>query len=111
MATKKPETAKPQTIASPWLTEKEAAEYCRCSLWAFRAMYLPAQNSGGRKVYHRDLLDASIQARPWQRSASVAAFATSTSGPVGAKSATLAEKWSGQRLRPFKPRKKKSSDE
>src|SRR5687767_5247806 len=36
-----------------WLTEQEAADYCRCCLKSFRRMQLPASNSGGRKVYNR----------------------------------------------------------
>ena len=86
-----------RSLNSPWLTEPEAAEYCRCLDWAFRNMRFPAKNSGGRKVYPRDTLDASIQARPWDCSV-VSDLATSN--------ATLAERLSGKRQRPYKPRKK-----
>ena len=48
---------------SDWLTEAEAAEHCRGSLWAFRRMGLPAKDSGGRKVYNRESLDAAIHSR------------------------------------------------
>lgn len=99
MVAKKIEPSTSLANKSPWLTEPEAAEYCRCSVWAFRNMHLPAKNSGGRKVYHRDMLDASIQARPWSRGAVV--------GPVKSTSnATLAERLGGERRRPHKPRKK-----
>lgn len=50
-----------------WFTEAEAAEYARCSLWAFRRMGIPAKDSGGRKVYHRSSIDAALEARPQRR--------------------------------------------
>lgn len=111
MPSEKPAPTSVRTVTSPWLTEKEAAEYCRCSLWAFRAMHLPAKNSGGRKVYHRDLLDASIQARPWQRTAASPEFRASTSVSTAGKSDILLKLQNAKRLRPYKPRKKQSSSE
>lgn len=61
-----------------WLTEQEAADYCRCSLWAFRRMRLAARDSGGRKVYHRRSLDDALMARPWQPSTGAETPITST---------------------------------
>ena len=81
-----------------WLTEAEAAQYCRCSLWAFRKMGLPASNSGGRKVYFRETLDRCLHARPWSREPSAT--------PVPLEDPRL----SAVRLRPYKPRKKKVAD-
>ena len=81
-----------------WLTEAEAAEYCRCSLWSFRKMGLPAHNSGGRKVYFRETLDRCLQARPWSRGA-----AATSVPPADARLSAI-------RLRPYKPRKKRGAD-
>lgn len=50
-----------------WFTEPEAAEYCRCSLWAFRKMRIPAKNAGGRKVYKRETIDMVTEGRDWDR--------------------------------------------
>lgn len=77
-----------------WLTESEAAQYCRCSLWAFRKMGLPASNSGGRKVYFRETLDRCLHARPWSREPSAKSVS-----PANPRLAAV-------RLRPYKPRKK-----
>lgn len=82
-----------------WLTEAEAAEYCRCSLWAFRRMGLPANNSGGRKVYFRETLDACIHARPWSREPRVV-----PNSPLDARLSAI-------RLRPYKPRTKSAPSE
>lgn len=95
---------------TPWLTEQEAALYCRCSLWSFRQMNLPAQNSGGRKVYHRTTLDASIHARTWQRSTPAAEPGTSTSVSTGGRSDIRSKLQSAKRLRPFVPRKRQNSE-
>lgn len=81
MATKKPETPEPRTITSPWLTEKEAAEYCRCSLWSFRAINLPAPRGAFEvrssqrfsKFNVRSKPEAS-QVSPTSRAACIAAF-------------------------------------
>lgn len=67
-----------QMPAPDWMTEPEAADYARCSLWSFRKMRLAACNSGGRKVYHRGSIDAALMARPWQPSTSAEAPTTST---------------------------------
>jgi len=81
-----------------WLTESEAADYCRCSLWAFRKMGLHAYNSGGRKVYFRDAIDRCLHSRPWSRAQLV-------------PSAPPADpRLSAVRLRPYKPRKKRGAD-
>lgn len=106
MTNSKTDPAAAFAVNSPWLTEAEAAEYCRCSVWSFRNMRLPAKNSGGRKVYHRSTLDASIHSRPWQRSTSDEASGTSTSEQTIGKSASLSERLTGKRQRPYKPRKK-----
>ena len=87
-----------------WFTEPEAAEYCRCSFRAFRDMRLPAQNSGGRKVYHREALDAALLSRPWESVSNV-----SPAGPkahAAGDSLELWERLKSERLRPYKPRKK-----
>ena len=74
-----------------WLTEPEAAEYCRCSLWSFRRMRLPAKDAGGRKVYKRETLDMAIEARDWDRRPR-----TEFEWPANLQSV---------RIRPYKPRK------
>ena len=89
-----------------WFTEAEAAEYCRCSIRAFRGMRLPAQNSGGRKVYHRDALDAALMSRSWESVPKL-----SSAGPkahASTDSLKLWERLKSERLRPYKPRKKAS---
>lgn len=79
---------------SPWLTEAEAAEYSRCSMWALRRMRLPAYNSGGRKVYFKPHIDAALLARPW-------------APPVPLAFPLLADRPNlrNGRIRPYKPRK------
>lgn len=77
-----------------WLTESEAADYCRCSLRAFQNMGLPAQDAGGRKVFHRPSLDAAILARPWRRA--------SLHEP---RPAALPSNLVSARLRNFKPKR------
>ena len=93
---------------SDWLTEPEAAEYCRCSVAGFRNMRLPASNSGGRKVYHRGSLDAAILSRPWQRSTNAVKPTISTGARTGSSSVAVSERLTGKRLRPFAPRKPQS---
>jgi hypothetical protein len=85
-----------------WLLEAEAAEYCRCSLWAFRKMGIPAKNSGGRKVYSRASLDEVIEGRDWTRSLRGGAAAPQTSS----RRPELGDRLTAVRLRPYKPRKK-----
>ena len=84
-----------------WLTVPEAAEHCRCSVRAFLNMHLPANDAGGRKVYHREALDAAIMARTWRRSTNSVAGLT-----VTADYGALSERLIGKRRRPYKPRKK-----
>ena len=92
------------SFCTPWLTEPEAAEYCRCSLRAFRHMRLPAQNSGGRKVYNRANLDAALLARPWYPSSVRTPLAITT--PKSDELALLyGDRLTARRLRPYKPRK------
>ena len=99
-----------ETLPVPdWMTEDEAAEYCRCSKWAFRKMRLPANNSGGRKVYHRATLDACLLSRPWQPSTNAATPITSTGGRTARSFAGLSERLTDARLRPYAPRKKQNS--
>lgn len=97
-----------QHIPVDWLTESEAATYCRCSEWSFRRMRLPAYNAGGRKVYHRSTIDAAIFSRPWQPSTNVATPTTSTGETRASRSVDPSERLTGKRLRPFVPRKRKA---
>src|SRR5690606_41119454 len=92
-----------------WLTEAEAATYCRCSLWAFRKMRLDAKDSGGRKVYHRASLDAALHSRPWRPSTSAASPTTSTGGKMASSTADPSGRLTARRLRPYAPRKKRSA--
>lgn len=98
----------PAIVDSPYLREKDAAAYACCSVSAFRAMGLPACNSGGRKVYDKAVIDAAIRARAW-RSSTNAVHATTWTGqkPVNDSGAALAN-LTPQRLREFKPRKRRS---
>ncbi len=93
---------------SAWMYEAEAAEYCRCSVWALRKMRLPASNSGGRKVYNRARLDAALESRPWQRSTNAATPTTSTGGKAAISTGDPSERLTAVRLRPYAPRKKRS---
>jgi hypothetical protein len=92
-----------------WFTEREAAEYCRCSFRAFRDMRLPAQNSGGRKVYNRATLDAALLSRPWQPSTSAEPRTTSTGAKTAGNYGALSARLTDERLRPYAPRKKQNS--
>lgn len=78
---------------SPWLTEREAAKYAKCSLGAFRRMCVAAYNSGGRKVYFQPDIDAALFARPW-------------SYPVGMVTPLLSGRSNlrSERIRPYRPR-------
>jgi excisionase family DNA binding protein len=53
-------------VDSPWLSAKEAAEYLRCPLSRVRKLTmtseLPHEHDGRRVLYHRDALDAFIEA-------------------------------------------------
>ena len=98
-----------QLPVSDWMLEPEAAEYCRCSVWAFRKMRIQAKNSGGRKVYHRASLDASLNSRPWQRSTNAETPITSTGGKVVSSIGDPSARLTGKRLRPFVPRKRLNS--
>lgn len=92
-----------------WLTESQAAEYAGCSLSNFRTMRLPAYNSGGRKVYCIPDIDAAIRARPWQPSTSVADPSTFSGASAASNSAVLSARLTGKRLKPYAPRKRRSS--
>src|SRR6185312_4268199 len=94
---------------SDWLTVPEAAEYCRCSVRAFLNMHLAAHDAGGRKVYHRQSLDAAIMARTWRNSTSAAPVTTSTGQRAANDSGAVSGRLTAQRLRPYKPRKKQNS--
>jgi len=89
------------SVESPWLTEGEAANYARCSTSGFRTMLVPAKNSGGRKVYNKRDIDQTIESRPW---------AGSTRGRRPSSiSPELRERLRGVRVRPYKPRKVRTS--
>lgn len=90
----------PDVPQQEWLLEAEAAEYCRCSVWAFRKMGAPAKNSGGRKVYRRSTLDEFIRSRPWEHSP------RGGGAKKAASRADLPVNLTAVRLRPYKPRKK-----
>lgn len=92
-----------------WLLEAEAAEHCRCSLWAFRKMGLPANDSGGRKVYSRQSLDLALAGRAWQRSTNAEAAGISTGGQRASNSADPSGRLKNARLRPYAPRKRQNS--
>jgi excisionase family DNA binding protein len=53
-------------VASPWMTAPEAADYLRCPLSRVRKLTmtteLPCEHDGRRVLYHRDALDAYLQA-------------------------------------------------
>jgi excisionase family DNA binding protein len=55
-----------QTMPSPWMTAKEAAEYMRCPLSRVRKLTmtgeLPHEHDGRRVLYRRDQLDEFIRA-------------------------------------------------
>ena len=93
---------------TPWLTVDQAAVYCKCSKRAFLNMHLPANDAGGRKVYHRQSLDAAIMARTWQSSTNAAPATTSTGQKAANDSGAVLGRLASQRLRPYKPRKKPS---
>lgn len=80
-------------LTSPWLTEREAAEYAKCSLGAFRRMRLVAYNSGGRKVYFRSDVDAALFARPWSHQVETPPALLSSRSNLRS-----------ERIRPYKPR-------
>jgi hypothetical protein len=92
-----------------WLTEQEAADYCRCCLKSFRRMGLPASNSGGRKVYHRANLDQALLTRPWRPSTSAARPTTSTGERAAFSTDALSERLTAKRRRPYAPRRKPNS--
>ena len=95
-------------MSETWLHEPEAAKHCRCKVTAFRSMRIPANNSGGRKVYSVRRLDAALEARPWQRSTSAANRTTSTGARMAVSSGDPLDRLAAVRQRPYKPRKRPS---
>ena len=102
-------SANPHIVGSPYLREKDAAAYACCSVSAFREMGIPACNSGGRKVYDKTVIDAAIRARAWRSSTNAAPATTWTGRKMGSDSGAALENLTPQRLREFKPRKRRSS--
>ena len=98
-----------ESVIADWLTEPEAADYARCSVWAFRKMRLPAKDSGGRKVYSRRSLDLALEARPWQRSTKEAAAGISTGVTMGSSTVGHSDRLKSVRLKPYAPKKKQNS--
>ncbi|MDR7192713.1 hypothetical protein J2W68_001429 [Luteimonas terrae] len=91
---------------SDWMTEAEAAAYCRVSVSAFRAGYMQlgvvARSAFGRKLYSRDDLHRAIANSPaWGGQSE-----PSHSGLVRASIHPLLTNLRPERQRPYKPRKK-----
>ncbi len=98
------QVAPPQT----WFTVEEAAAHLRQSVRQFNRLDIPAHGEGARKVYHRESLDAWMLAHPWQVSTPEDPASTSDGGKTTTPTGALSARLQGQRLRPYKPRKKQS---
>lgn len=91
---------------SDWLTEAEAASYCRVSLTTFRAGYeqlgVVARRAFGRKLYAREELRSAISNSPaWNP-----LLETAHNGRPRVMANPLLANLRPERLRPYKPRKK-----
>lgn len=100
------------TTSSPsdWLTEAEAAAYCRVSISNFRSGYeqlgVVARRAFGRKLYAREELRVAISNSPaWNPQ-----FETATIRQMQTSAHPFLANLRPARQRPYKPRKKKPAE-
>lgn len=103
------------TLEGDWLTEEEAALYCRVSLTQFKKYVhdyaIMPRRFMGKKVYEKAALYAAIyESELWQRSRSTGAMAPPIS--IGARapngSAAASERSISERLRRYEERRRQS---